>query len=405
MDTPRIAPGKGPHAYTAQCVHCGSFIKWLSAQSPAEREGKRQQARLQAMAQKPPSPMQLAYLRSLGDSNPPPATMADASSTIDGLRQKGAAMSPALDALTTPFSLSVLTATKGNASKRLVPDAHGHPVKDQTHSLSIAAGHIEHVQVTGLTGFGDVLQRITPQQALVHGIPKGSNPQDIFELTTVEHYTGASGTLTRTLNHIDYPPGVRLLMCDYDPTPEAPEAVATACELVARLTGVWSAFAAVGWLSTVSTSSAIRDKLTHVWLRPPDGMHVYLLAKGDVARFRDLLKVRLWLAGTGYCKLATPNKHTGVASILERCLIDMTVFSPERFEYVAGAHIATAAPFFQDRPAPELHAGQVLDLDTLPDVTAAERADYARLVAEARARVAPEQRATVRAGRVPVACG
>ena len=31
-------------------------------------------------------------------------------------------MSPALDARTTPFSLSVLTATKGNASKRLVPD-------------------------------------------------------------------------------------------------------------------------------------------------------------------------------------------------------------------------------------------------------------------------------------------
>jgi hypothetical protein len=54
-------------------------------------------------------------------------------------------MSPSLDAMTTPFSLSVLTATKGNASKRLVPDAHGRPVKDQTHSLSIAAGSIAHV--------------------------------------------------------------------------------------------------------------------------------------------------------------------------------------------------------------------------------------------------------------------
>jgi len=194
-------------------------------------------------------------------------------------------------------------------------------------------------------------------------------------------------------------------MCDYDPAPEAPETMASAGELIARLTGIWPAFAEAGWLATTSTSSAIRDKQTHAWLKPPEGMHVYLLVTGNVARFREHARVRLWLAGTGYCKLATPNKDTGVASILERCLIDMTVFSPERFEYVAGAHIATAAPFFQDRPAPELHAGQVLDLDTLPDVTAAERADYARLVAEARARVAPEQRATVRAGRVPVACG
>jgi hypothetical protein len=251
--------------------------------------------------------------------------------------------------------------------------------------------------VAGLTGFGDLLQRITRQQALVHGIPKGSHPQDIFELTTVEHYTGASGTLTRTLDHIDYPPGVRLLMCDYDPAPEAPETVASAQELVTRLTGLWPALAEAGWLATTSTSSAIRCKKTGDWLRPPEGMHTYFIGTGDVVRFRDILKIRLWLAGTGYCKLATPNKHTGVASLLERCLIDMTVFSPERLDYVAGAQIAPSAPFYQDRPVPELHPGRVLDLDSLPDVTATERADYARLVAEARARVAPEQRAKVRA--------
>jgi Domain of unknown function (DUF927) len=62
-------------------------------------------------------------------------------------------------------------------------------------------------------------------------------------------------------------------------------------------------------------------------------MHVYVLATGDMARWRELAKVRLWLAGYGYCKLASPNRHTGVASILERCLVDSTVFSPERLDY------------------------------------------------------------------------
>jgi len=126
-------------------------------------------------------------------------------------------------------------------------------------------------------------------------------------------------------------------------------------------------------------------------------MHVYLLVTGNVTRFRVYSRVRLWLAGTGYCKLATPNKATGVASIPERCLIDLTVLSPERLDYVAGALIPQGAPFYQDRPAPELHPGLVLDLDSLPDVTDDERAAYTQLVAEARARVAPEQCATLRA--------
>jgi hypothetical protein len=301
----------------------------------------------------------------------------------------------ALDALTTPFSVSILTATKGNASKRLVPDDQGRPVKDPAHSVSIAAGRIEHVRVAGLTGFADLLQRIAPQQALVHGIPKGSNPGDILTLVTAERYSGAPGTIARTLDCIDYPPGVRLIMFDVDPAPEAPETVTNATALVTRLAGIGPAFAEAGLLGTTSTSSAIRCKKTGAWLRPPEGMHVYLLAIGDVVRFRELLKIRLWLAGTGYCKLASPNRYTGVASILERCLIDMTVFSPERVDFVGGAKIAQNAAFFQDRPAPELHPGMVLDLDTLPDATAEEREEYARLLGEARARVAPEQRARV----------
>jgi len=61
------------------------FLKWLSQYSPAERHTRRQQARLQAMAQRPPSARQLAYLQALGDGGPVPATMAEASERIDAL--------------------------------------------------------------------------------------------------------------------------------------------------------------------------------------------------------------------------------------------------------------------------------------------------------------------------------
>ena len=49
--------------------------------------------------------------------------------------------------------------------------------------------------------------------------------------------------IARTLDCFDYPPGVRLLMFDYDPDPTAPDTMTSAHELVTRLTGIWPAMA------------------------------------------------------------------------------------------------------------------------------------------------------------------
>jgi len=148
-------------------------------------------------------------------------------------------MTTLLDATTTPFSLSVLTATKGNASKRLIPAwLDNRPIKDPAHTLGLSTGCVEHAQVAGLVGLRDLLQRINPKQALVHGVPQGSNPGDVLQLVLADKYTGAPRTVARTLTCIAYPPGVRLIMRDYDPAPEAPETMASAGELIARLTGI-----------------------------------------------------------------------------------------------------------------------------------------------------------------------
>jgi len=88
IDTPAIGPGKDPHAASARCRHCGAWLGWLSRYPPAERQARHQAARDDAMARKPPSPMQLAYLTALGDSSPPPATMREASQRIDLLAGK-----------------------------------------------------------------------------------------------------------------------------------------------------------------------------------------------------------------------------------------------------------------------------------------------------------------------------
>ena len=88
IDIPGVGPGSGPHTASTLCRHCGRFLQWISTKTLAERRVRRQQAQLQAMAQKPPSQLQLAYLVALGnDPGSPPANMAEASARIDALKR------------------------------------------------------------------------------------------------------------------------------------------------------------------------------------------------------------------------------------------------------------------------------------------------------------------------------
>ena len=88
LTIPRVTPGSGPHALKANCPECGSFMQWLSKHTPEERARRHAQARLDAMGKLAPTALQLAYLTTLGDRNPPPANRAEASQRIDQLKAK-----------------------------------------------------------------------------------------------------------------------------------------------------------------------------------------------------------------------------------------------------------------------------------------------------------------------------
>src|SRR5262245_19217711 len=89
IDTPTLLPGTPPHACKAVCGSCGRFIKWISLLAPAEHMARKLKARLAALAQRPPSEIQLAYLQALGDQGPQPANMREASERIDAARKGG----------------------------------------------------------------------------------------------------------------------------------------------------------------------------------------------------------------------------------------------------------------------------------------------------------------------------
>lgn len=302
------------------------------------------------------------------------------------------------DALTTPFELSLVTATTGHVTKRLIAKADGTPTRDPNHTLGVSAGRVEHVQLAGLAALADLLPTLSKHHALIHGTPIDTVPGgDALTLLRKADYTGRPGTITRSLDHFAWPAGPHLLMGDYDPDPAHPDGVESAPQLMALLTALDPAFAACGWLATTSTSSAMKSQKTGDWLTPPRGMHVYVLVVGDVPRLQTWLTVKLWCAGHGYVKLSQPTATTGITGRLARTLLDLAVLSPERLDYVAGALIDKGVPFFQDLPPPELHAGGVLDLDALPPLSADEAQRARTLLQEARARLEPDRRQAVRA--------
>jgi hypothetical protein len=89
VDQSASGPGNGQHCASAWYHHCGHGLAWISQDTPAGLNARRQQTRKQTMAQRPPGQAQLTYLPGLGDDTClPPAPMAEASTRIDTLAHR-----------------------------------------------------------------------------------------------------------------------------------------------------------------------------------------------------------------------------------------------------------------------------------------------------------------------------
>ncbi len=285
----------------------------------------------------------------------------------------------------TSINLSIITSRKGSVQKRIIADANGRPVKDGNHSLGISEGVGEDVTVDGLQGLAALLSSLESNQALVLG-QTGLGKQRIVPK---DKLNGQPNTIARSKDFYHWPASIHPLLFDHDPEPGQPEL--TANEFWADLLQVFPEFAAAGRVVTVSTSSAIYDKCTGQCLKPASGHHTYIVVKGNVERFANLLKHRCWLHGKAFFKLAKQNQQTGVPAILERFLADIAVFSPERLAYEAGACFEADSLFEQRLPEPQVFDGDYINLDALPDLTADEQAQAEANLAAARAKIEAQQ--------------
>ena len=76
--------------------------------------------------------------------------------------------------------------------------------------------------------------------------------------------------------------------------------------------------------------SGITVTATNKLYKGGGGLHVYISASDvDLLGLQRYLVVHLWIAGLGYIALARNG------AMLERCIIDLSVLSPERLIYEA----------------------------------------------------------------------
>ncbi|MBK8970500.1 MAG: hypothetical protein IPM37_03695 [Hahellaceae bacterium] len=116
------------------------------------------------------------------------------------------------------------------------------------------------------------------------------------------------------------------------------------------------------------------------------GQRVYVGVKDatDMPRAGKVLSDRLWLADHGYYAISKSS------CLLDRCLVDTSVWQPERLDFAAGA--ICSPPLRQDRGKPVVFDGPLLDTKTaLPDLNADEAKSVATLKRVAREALKDEQ--------------
>ena len=110
-------------------------------------------------------------------------------------------------------------------------------------------------------------------------------------------------------------------------------------------------------------------------------MHIYITAKdgSDVQRFLRTLLERAWLNGYGWIMITENGR------MLERSIVDHTVWKPEGFAFEAPPILKKPLAQHAGRREPVVIEGEVIDtLAACPSLTSAERELFDRLVAEAK---------------------
>lgn len=298
----------------------------------------------------------------------------EASSSIGTVDEKGALGKVVIQDEEQRIQFSVVTAATGVLTKRMRWD-DGELIKDSS-GCRMSEGRIKTITSTP-ERFANGLRTLTPAKAITHGVCGSEEAFVVPKSRLGAVRNEAKGQvnclpiISRTKEFISYPDGPGVVMLDHDAPRENSRALFdkaleayTHQELFTCVTEVFPELEGSAWVATPSTSACIHDSVTGEELRGIGaGFHLYLFPENatDIPRFLEVLGKRLWLAGYGRIEIS----RSGV--LLVRTIIDLTVGSPERLDFVAGAVCEDGLE--QRLPKPEYSPGRLLDTRLLPGLT------------------------------------
>ncbi|MBK5938124.1 hypothetical protein [Halochromatium roseum] len=281
----------------------------------------------------------------------------------------------------TPIRLTRITAASGRTSKLFRRDDDGSLVK--LGAGNVTQGTAARVTVDGLPGLAALLDSLDTNEAVAFGVHNATT--DTAPLTIAAKLSRSPGAVARARQCFEFAqgePGV--LMCDLDGCTLTPS------EAIATLRALHPALASADILWRASSSSGIYslDDQIDTGL---NGQRCYVIID-DAARIpeaAETIRKAMWAAGHGRIEIGR------VGQLLERGLLDFTVYQPERFDFAAapilldGLGRAVPEPFISRGNGDGLLHADALTID---DATAA-RADQAKAEAVNAAKHSPERAA------------
>lgn len=247
--------------------------------------------------------------------------------------------------------------SNGLLGKRVFLDNEGVMTKESV--VAFSKGYFSTV-TADWSDFGDIVNSLKPNETLGMGVCSKSRKDDTTQLLTQGKIvtTKAAPFLkgdgcARTLENFTYHESpckyFNVLMIDIDEKLTTEDA---ALEKLFELFPMLGRLPSGCWLSA-SAGAYIKNEETSEFLTELSGLHIYFAVPNSIqiSDVKTYLITQSWLSESGYFKA---NKHRFGYSLLERHFIDMSVFSPERLDFIGGSDCS--AGLTQERPSPRFVA-------------------------------------------------
>ncbi len=255
-------------------------------------------------------------------------------------------------------------------------------VKDPAGQMT--AGLAEQAPAGTPCELASLIESLASSEALAMGLAGTS----IAHIVTQSVIAGHAGGISRSRDYFNWPSGNGWMVLDYDPRSETQPL--TLEQVRQALIAVCPMLEQAPMCGYYSGSSWIKDTGVSRWATEGRGVHLWVMVSkaGQIPVAGAHLAGRLWLAGQGYFAVSKSG------ALLERCLVDTSVWQPERM-------IFSAKPVCLDGlvcQRPEVKTwnedAKALDLSSaMPELTLHEQSELRAIKAQSKNSPAVQQEA------------